>query len=937
MARRLLARVPLLTTVLFLIAACDSGGGGAPTPEVPLVPQTQSIVVTPSLGQFSGGFAQAFAANGNALSDMTAIGDGGTAPVTIPASHTGPVIVQVTGSDTATYYDESSQQQVPITGTRRIRASLSAPRASAGVSILTELATLLAEASGDELDAAAIDAANEQIRAALAPDVSDLLTPPTLVNASTGAGAVDGSDAGKLAARLGALAMLAAGDATPALTILEQLSLDVADGDIDGSGSDGAIEGLAYDAANFAAAFVAAIRDFAAAFGDASLQDAAGDAVANTDIGGGGAPAGACGSDAGAVMEGAVGLGFVTNCAGSYTVTMTNAGTHESKTVVIDADGNVTFDGEIMFAAGDIVAIFDRIAVDRRIQINYGADDDGDVILIFLNEALDAVERIVYRNRTAGIETDVTVSDAEDAVPEGGAGGGGLDPDGDGINGTTAPGTVNADLVMTVTLTYADRSPDNDNDPFMDGQEVQGEITADGRLILDDMIFENPFNRSLSLDGSPHLPEIIWYDATNDLEYALSDNERGSFNEINVGDASMPQGQFGLPAFLGQLRGPEPAADTGATTIAMFAGAFDAQVINSCSGSLCDGLGTPAGDTVSFSVDGNGVIRFGTLTLDPATDGAQFTDSRQGSTQPRLTLQVPVSMDETLTADLYIDESSQPPQGQPIRAVAIRRTVGASGSSILAEQPELRTLYTDFFNTFVTRTTPPVRMVIVQDDETFNGKSGNLSTAPFGVSSLCRAYELQGVQGPTDAPGALTTFRPQFAFVSGDTRVEAYDQRSARLTTNGVGESQLNIDGAQFVLGADGHVRLEEGTSVAENTSLIRVETVRDSATSQQTAIDAACADFVSFGGMVSYSQAGQVTVTIIDTGGMTEQTIYERVFSFTAAGSVPYEELLPRDLQYRVEATAFGASSPTCMVTNATGTLVAPVGDVDVDCAPAP
>ena len=51
-----------------------------------------------------------------------------------------------------------------------------------------------------------------------------------VVDADTGAGAVDGTDGGKLAARLAALAMLADADATPALTILDQLALDVADG-----------------------------------------------------------------------------------------------------------------------------------------------------------------------------------------------------------------------------------------------------------------------------------------------------------------------------------------------------------------------------------------------------------------------------------------------------------------------------------------------------------------------------------------------------------------------------------------------------------------------------------------------------------------------------------------------------------------------------------
>ena len=54
--------------------------------------------------------------------------------------------------------------------------------------------------SDDEVTAA-IDAANEQIRAALAPDVADLLTPPSLVDTETVAGSIEDTDAGRLAAQ----------------------------------------------------------------------------------------------------------------------------------------------------------------------------------------------------------------------------------------------------------------------------------------------------------------------------------------------------------------------------------------------------------------------------------------------------------------------------------------------------------------------------------------------------------------------------------------------------------------------------------------------------------------------------------------------------------------------------------------------------------------
>jgi len=49
---------------------------------------------------------------------------------------------------------------------------------------------------------------------------------------------------------------------------------------------------------------------------------------------------------------------------------------------------------------------------------------------------------------------------------------------------------------------------------------------------------------------TPHLPEIIWLDPARGLEYALSGNQSGSFNEINLGDARQPQGPLGVSSFL---------------------------------------------------------------------------------------------------------------------------------------------------------------------------------------------------------------------------------------------------------------------------------------------------------------------------------------------------------------------------------------------------
>ena len=372
------------------MAFVGCGNDGGSTSIVEPIASRQQITVAPSLGRTRGAGVQAVQPDGATLSNEVDTDSDGKAILEIPASYGGPLIIEMRGKAGATYFDEGSGREEDFPAGQQLRVALAAPTEEAGLSILTELAVQLAEATGETLDADVINAANERIRAALAPEVENLLTPPAVVDSATAAGSIDDSDAGRLAARLGALAMLATSDTAPALAILQQLADDVGEGLIDGVGADGAITDPVYLPATFASDFITAVRDFAASFGTEALQaPAAGDSAA-----------GACGSNAGPVTEAGLDLDFVTKCAGTYTVTETTTGTHASKSVTIGADGAITFDTGIAFTADGIVAIFDRISVDRRIQINYGADDDADVIQLFLNKALDpdAVAEAIARD-----------------------------------------------------------------------------------------------------------------------------------------------------------------------------------------------------------------------------------------------------------------------------------------------------------------------------------------------------------------------------------------------------------------------------------------------------------------------------------------------------------------------------------------------------------
>ncbi|WP_046004641.1 hypothetical protein [Pseudoalteromonas rubra] len=118
------------------------------------------------------------------------------------------------------------------------------------------------------------------------------------------------------------------------------------------------------------------------------------------------------------VAEGVTNLALVTARAGEYTVT--GAG-HSRGTVIIGSDGTIDFDTGTSFAPSDIVAIFDRtnLEQEKRIQINYGADDSGPLINLFLSTDASAITSIQYRISSENVDVMVTV---EGTVTGGGGG-----------------------------------------------------------------------------------------------------------------------------------------------------------------------------------------------------------------------------------------------------------------------------------------------------------------------------------------------------------------------------------------------------------------------------------------------------------------------------------------------------------------------------------
>jgi hypothetical protein len=109
-------------------------------------------------------------------------------------------------------------------------------------------------------------------------------------------------------------------------------------------------------------------------------------------------------------------IGLVTNLAGTYTVTGTTKGAHSRGTVTIGDNGLVDFDSGVTFLRSQIVVIYDRLFItnEPRIQISYGADDDAEVINLYMvpgNTSL--LQSVQFRHNNASIDVRVTVAGAD--------------------------------------------------------------------------------------------------------------------------------------------------------------------------------------------------------------------------------------------------------------------------------------------------------------------------------------------------------------------------------------------------------------------------------------------------------------------------------------------------------------------------------------------
>lgn len=283
MSRFATTRTPLIALSLAgaLLSGCFENNNAPDSP-------TEGSA-TASLGVVADATVTVYAADGSTVL-ATGITDGAGQVQYQVAGYAGPVVIEIAGDDDASYYDEASGTAIAFPAPRTLRAMAPSVGGDVAVTLLTELAVRLAESRGEfPLVAGTVDATNDAVRDALAPGLSDLLAVPAPFDAATTSGSLDDDDAGRYALVLAALANLASGDATPALTVLDALVQDIADGVID-SANDGAPLTTPY--ADFINEMSQGLDSFATDFGTPALQaSAAQQAPASTRVeqsGGGG-------------------------------------------------------------------------------------------------------------------------------------------------------------------------------------------------------------------------------------------------------------------------------------------------------------------------------------------------------------------------------------------------------------------------------------------------------------------------------------------------------------------------------------------------------------------------------------------------------------------------------------------------------------------------
>lgn len=230
-----LSKLSMVAAISVTLAACGGGGGGSGTSgNTGGSTTTSAIRLSPMKGKFSVGTTVRV----KRTSDSLVVGSckidaTGSCSASVATSEKGPFLIEA-GIAGDTYFDESTgaNATVPV-GQTALRALIPDATTSTdvGVTALTEFAVGQVEAGSGvtAVTPIAVVAANATIGSQFG--VSDLLTPPTMVDATTQVSG--GNAADDYALKLAGLAKMAA-SGTPSLQALHDLRDDIKDGKFDG-------------------------------------------------------------------------------------------------------------------------------------------------------------------------------------------------------------------------------------------------------------------------------------------------------------------------------------------------------------------------------------------------------------------------------------------------------------------------------------------------------------------------------------------------------------------------------------------------------------------------------------------------------------------------------------------------------------------------------
>ncbi|MGB2248551.1 MAG: hypothetical protein ACPH3N_12810 [Alcanivorax sediminis] len=250
-----------------VLVACGGGGSSSsssrssdgPAPDLTST-FSENVTVTPSLGKITNATVKIYDANYKAVIGEGALDENGKAVIQVTYSKLEPMIVELTAGEGSTYFDEAAGLMTLPAGSK-LHAITSDPRSTA-VTPLTELAWQLAKSHGSfPLDEERVENINSTVSHLFTGGGLDINYFPVILSEMPATNSQTGSPANLYAAILGALAKVGDKKASPALAVLEDLSVDAVDGILNDVGS-------TYLYSDFATEFRQELENWAATYGN---------------------------------------------------------------------------------------------------------------------------------------------------------------------------------------------------------------------------------------------------------------------------------------------------------------------------------------------------------------------------------------------------------------------------------------------------------------------------------------------------------------------------------------------------------------------------------------------------------------------------------------------------------------------------------------------